>query len=51
MKKPKLFIPTKKELHRIGNIVSNNLTDTKAVVAGTTKIQGKKPKKQNLFNQ
>lgn len=50
MKKPKLFTPTKNDLQRIGNIVSNNLSDAKVVVAGTTKIRGKKPKQENLFN-
>lgn len=39
--KPKLFKPSQKDLERVGNIISENLSDQKVVVAGDKKIRGK----------
>jgi hypothetical protein len=41
MKKPKLFKPTQKDLKKVANIIAENLSDEKFVIAGKEKIRGK----------
>lgn len=40
MKKPKLFKPSQKDLDRVGNIITENLSDQKVVIAGKNKLRG-----------
>ena len=42
MKKAKLFKPDQKDLERVANIIAENLSSDKKVIAGNTKIQGEK---------
>lgn len=42
--KPKTFIPSRKDLERVGNDIANYLSKDKVIIAGVKKIRGRNEK-------